>query len=216
MSDSDIQRNVQNELQWEPSVDDREIGVRVSDGVVTLVGTVSHYADRYNAEQVAKRVAGVRAIANEIQVKVPKPGERSDSDVATAAANALKWNVAVGSCGIKAVVKQGWVTLSGEVAYGYQRGVAENLVRYLSGVTGVSNDVIVKPSVKMADVKGKIEAAFQRQAELDAKDIDITVDDGTITLKGWVHSWRERDDAARAAWGAPGVKKVDNQLQVQY
>ena len=216
MSDIAIQRDVQNELEWEPSLDHGNIGVNVKDGVLTLLGSVAHYADRYTAEEVAKRVAGVRAIANELEVKLPKPGERSDLDLANAAANAVKWNVALGSCDVKVVVKHGWITLSGQVGHGYQKSMAESLVRYLMGVIGVTNEIIVKPSVKMVDVKQKIEDAFQRQARLDAKDIDIKLEDDKVTLKGHVHSWREKDDAARAAWAAPGVAKVENQLQVQY
>lgn len=214
--DKDIQRDVETELQWDPSLDERSIGVKVQNGVVTLVGEVAHYADRYTAEEVAKRVMGVRAIANELQVKIPKPGERSDIDIANAAANALKWNVSLGACTVKAVVNHGWVTLSGEVEYGFQRGAAERAVLYLLGVTGISNEITIRPNVKMADVKQKIEDAFQRQARLDAKDIEIRVNESRITLKGHVHSWREKDDAARAAWAAPGVAAVENQLRVQY
>lgn len=216
MSDTSIQRDVQNELEWEPSLDSGNIGVNVRDGIVTLLGSVAHYADRYTAEEVAKRVVGVRAIANEIEVKLPKPGERSDADLATAAANALKWNVSLASTDVKVVVKHGWITLSGEVQHGYQKSVAESLVRYLMGVVGVTNEITVKPSVKMQDVKQKIEDAFSRQARLDARDIEIRLDEGKVTLRGHVHSWREKDDAARAAWAAPGVAKVENQLQVQY
>jgi osmotically-inducible protein OsmY len=215
-TDTEIRRDVQNELQWDPSLDETGMGVNVKNGVVTLVGTVPHFADRYTAEEVAKRVNGVRAVANEIEVKIPKPGERSDTDIASAAANALKWNFSVGASDIKAVVKHGWVTLSGQVTYGYQRSVAESLVRYLLGVTGIVNEIAIMPAVKMVDVKQKIEAAFQRQALFDAKDIDIKLNDNQVTLKGHVHSWREKDDASRAAWAAPGVAKVENQLQVQY
>src|SRR5271165_806915 len=216
MSDTAIQRDVQNELEWEASLDNRNIGVNVKDGVVTLLGSVEHYSDRYTAEEVAKRVAGVRAIANEIEVKMPKPGERNDIDIANAAANALKWNVSLGSSDVKVVVKHGWITLSGQVAHGYQKTVAESLVRYLMGVIGVTNEITVKPSAKMIDVKQKIEEAFQRQARLDAKDIEIKLEDNKVTLQGFVHSWREKDDAARAAWSAPGVAKVENHLQVHY
>lgn len=214
--DTEIRHDVQNELQWDPALDETGVGVNVKDGVVTLVGTVPHYADRYTAEQVAKRVNGVRAVANDIDVKIPKPGERSDTDIANAAANALNWNFSIGSSDIKAVVKHGWVTLSGQVTFGYQRSVAEGVVRYLMGVTGISNEIIIKPTLKMLDVKQKIEEAFLRQARFDAKDIDVNLIDNQVTLKGHVHSWREKDDASRAAWAAPGVAKVENQLQVQY
>jgi osmotically-inducible protein OsmY len=149
-------------------------------------------------------------------VKIPKPGERSDTDIANAAANALKWNFSIESSGIKAVVNRGWITLTGQVAHGYQKSVAEGEVRYLMGVTGITDEITVRPSVKMIDVKQKIEDAFERQARFDAKDIDIKTDDNKVILKGHVHSWREKDDASRAAWAAPGVTKVENQLHVQY
>jgi len=214
-SDVNIRTDVENELRWEPSLDEKNILVKVDDGVVTLQGSVPHFSDRWSAEEVAKRVAGVRAIANDIEVKMPRPGERSDTDIASAAANALKWHFALESSDVKAVVKQGWLTLSGHVLYGYQRTVAEGAVRYLLGVKGVFNDIEVRPEVKATDVKQKIESAFQRQASLDAKDIKINVDDSAVILQGTVHSWREKDDAAIAAWAAPGVTKVENKLLVQ-
>lgn len=214
--DTDIRRDVQNELQWEPSVHAHEIGVNVQEGVVTLFGEVPHYADKYAAEKVTKRVSGVRAIANDIAVKLPQPGEHSDTEIAAAAANALKWNASVGQFDIKAVVSHGHVTLSGQVTYGYQVKVAEAAVRNLLGVAGITNEIAIKPNVKMVDVKQKIEDAFQRQAHFDAKDIDIRLNDNKVTLKGFVSSWREKDDAARAAWAAPGVAKVENELLVTY
>jgi osmotically-inducible protein OsmY len=214
--DTDIRNNVQNELQWDPSVESRGISVNVQEGIVTLFGNVPHFADKYSAEKIAKRVVGVRAIANDITVNIPVPGKRSDTDIAIAAANALKWNASLGQCDIKAVVSSGCITLSGDVAYGYQVNVAEAAVRYLLGVTAILNDLTIKPSVKMVDVKQKIEDAFQRQARLDAKDIDVGLNDNKVTLKGFVSSWREKDDAARAAWAAPGVCKVENQLLVSF
>jgi osmotically-inducible protein OsmY len=215
-SDVDIRRDVQNEMHWDPSINDAGIGVAVKDGVVSIFGEVEHFADRWAAEEIVKRVSGVRAIANEIEVKIPAGGERTDSDIANAAANALKWNVSLAACEIQTVVRHGWITLSGQVQHGYQRIAAENAVRYLLGVKGIANELIVKPAVQMADVKHKIVEAFERQAKLDAKDIEVKVEDDQITLKGFVRSWREKDDAARAAWAAPGVTRVENKLQVQY
>jgi len=215
-SDTDIRRDVQNEICWDPSLNEGAIGVAVKDGIVTIFGEVAHFADRWSAEEAVKRVSGVRAIANEIEVKIPASGERSDGDIANAAANAIKWNVSLASCPIQTIVRHGWVTLTGEVPFGYQRIAAENAVRYLLGIKGISNEIIVKPSIQMTDVKRKIEEAFERQAKLDAKDIDVRVDESQITLTGFVHSWREKDDAARAAWAAPGVTKVENKLRVQY
>lgn len=215
-TDADIRRNIENELVWEPSLEEKGILVKVSGGVVTLAGSVPHYADRWSAEQVVKRVRGVRAIANDIEVAMPKVGERSDSDIATAALNALKWHFAMEGCSIKPVVVHGRITLTGEVPFAYQRNIAEGAVRYLAGVKSVNNDIVVKSPVKVTDVKDKIQAAFERQADLDAKDITVDVRDAEVTLQGTVRSWREKDDAARAALAAPGVARVDNRLQVQY
>lgn len=216
INDVTIRQDIEKELAWEPDLYGSQIGVSVEAGIVTLMGTVKHYADRYTAEETVKRVHGVRAIANELEVKVATPGERSDADLANAVANLLRWNVSLGRFDLKAIVMRGWVTLSGQVAYGYQKSLAENLVRYLMGVKGITNEITVQPAVKTEDIKKQIEAAFQRQAHLDAKDIEVKIENGTVTLKGWVHSWREKDDAAQAAWKAPGVAKVDNQLMIQY
>ncbi len=214
--DTDIRDDVQNELQWDPSLDSRGIGVNVQEGIVTLFGAVPHFSDKYSAEKIAKRVNGVRAIANDIVVDIPLPGKRNDTDIALAAANALKWNASLGGCDIKVVVSDGCISLSGYVIYGFQVNVAEAAVRYLMGVTGILNDLTIKPPIKMADIKQKIEAALHRQANLDANDIDVGLDDSKVTLKGFVSSWREKDDASRAAWAAPGVSSVDNQLLVAY
>jgi osmotically-inducible protein OsmY len=214
-TDAEIRRDVESELQWDPSIDDKKIGVIVNDGVVTLTGEVSHFAGKWTAEDITKRVSGVRAIANDIQVEIPLSSVRTDTDIAEAAANALQWNVSTGGAQIKPVVKAGWVTLSGKVNWGYQRTSAENAVRNLVGVKGVANDVIVASTVKVTDVKQKIEDAFRRHAILDAKNIEVKVDSSTVTLKGHVHTWQEHDDAARAAWAAPGVANVENRLVIQ-
>jgi len=212
--DIDIRTDVQNELQWDPSVDARGIGVAVQEGVVALFGEVPHYADKYSAEKATKRVGGVRAIANDITVNIPASGQCSDAAIATAALNALKWNASLSRCAIGVVVSQGRVTLSGHVDHGYQANAAEAAVRYLLGVTGIINNITIKTTAKLVDVKRRIEDAFQRQARLDAKDIDIKLDDNKVILRGHVSSWREKDDAARAAWAAPGVAKVENELHV--
>jgi osmotically-inducible protein OsmY len=214
--DTEIRTDVQNELQWDPSVEHQRIGVSVLGGVVTLFGEVPHFADKYAAQKAAKRVFGVRAIANDITVNIPVPGKRSDTEIAAAAANSLDWNASLGQCDIDVVVSNGCVTLSGHVIYGCQVNVAEAAVRYLLGVTGIINNLAIKTNVKMVDVKKNIEAAFQRQAHFDAKDIEIKLDETKVTLKGFVTSWREKDEAARAAWSAPGVAKVDDQLHVSY
>jgi osmotically-inducible protein OsmY len=212
--DAEIRHDVESELQWDPSVDDRRIGVIVKDGIVTLTGEVAHYSGRWAAEDVAKRVKGVRAIANEISVNMPLAGARTDTDIAEAAANALRWNIATSAAPVKVVVHDGWVTLSGEVTWGFQRAAGEHSVRHLQGVRGVTNDVVVAATLEPADIKRKIEEAFKRHAGLDAQGIQVTVKDSTIILNGSVRTWQEREDAARAAWAAPGVVHVDNQLRL--
>ncbi len=214
-TDAEIRRDVETELQWDLSIDDRKIGVAVDDGVVTLMGEVPHYSARWAAEDITKRVGGVRAIANEIQVKIPATGMRSDTDLAEAAANALRWHVSTCSSQIKPIVKDGWISLSGQVQWGFQKTSAENVVRNLLGVKGVSNDIHVASAVKAADVKQKIEEAFKRHAMLEASGIEVKVDSSKVILKGHVHTWQEREDAARAAWSAPGVINVENQLALQ-
>lgn len=214
-TDAEIRLDVERELQWDPSIDDRRIGVAVGNGVVTLTGDVAHYSARLAAEDIVKRIRGVRAIANDIQVKLANVGMRTDTDIAEAAANALKWDVSLIGVQIKPVVKDGWVMLSGQVSWGYQRTAAENAVRNLIGVRGVGNQITVMSNIKATDVKQKIEDAFKRHAVLDAKDIEVSVDRSTVILKGHVHSWQELEDASRAAWAAPGVIAVDNRLSVQ-
>ena len=213
--DADIRRDVESELQWDPSLDDRRIGVSVNNGVVTLTGDVPHFSGRWSAEECAKRVCGVRAIANDVEIKIPESGARSDTDIAEAAANALRWNVSLSDTEIKPVVKNGWVSLSGKVRWGYQRIAAESAMRNLMGVKDVSNEITVKSTVKASDVKQKIEDAFKRHAVLDAKDIQVVIHNAIVTLNGHVHTWQEREDAILAAWAAPGVNTVENHLSIQ-
>lgn len=214
-TDAEIRRDVESELQWDPSVDDRKIGVIVHDGIVTLTGEVCHFYGKWAAEDITQRVSGVRAIANEIQVRIPAAGARSDVDIAEAAANALRWHVVTRGARIKPLVADGWITLSGKVEWGFQRSAAENAMRHLLGVRGITNDITVVSLVNVSDVKQRIEDAFKRHAVLDSKGIEVNVDSATVTLSGYVHTWQEHADATRAAWAAPGVGTVDNRLVIR-
>ena len=212
-----LQHDVQEELEWEPSVDAAHIGVAATQpGVVTLTGTVATYVEKVSAERAAKRVSGVRAVANDIEVHPIGSMKRTDTDLAQAVLRALEWDIAVPHEKIKARVANGWVTLEGDVALQFQRAAAENALRRLSGVRGVTNEIRlqVRPSVQPAEVKDRIEAALRRSAEIDARGIQVDAKDSMITLRGKVRTWAERDEAERAAWAAPGVLAVKDELTV--
>jgi osmotically-inducible protein OsmY len=204
---------VERELEWEPGVDERRIGVSVIDGVVTLTGQVSSYAERWKAERTVERVTGVRGIANDLEV-IPT-GEQSDTDIARAAVDALKWDITVPSDRIKVKVDKGWVTLTGEANWDFQRRAAERAVRNLTGVTGLTNLITVMPGVKPQNVKQMIERTFTREAVLDANNIQVEVNGSDVTLRGTVRSWIERHEAEKAAWAAPGVTAVHNFITVE-
>lgn len=213
-TDTQLQKDVIDELRWEPRVNDAEIAVSAKDGVVTLTGSVDTFAQKYVAERAVERVTGVRAVADDLAVKVFGPHERTDTEIAHAALNALRWDTEVPDEKLTVKVEHGWVTLKGETEWNYQKTAAERDLRYLAGVKGISNLITVKPRASATEVKAKIEAALKRSAELDANQITVETADGSVTLKGTVRSWPERSDAERAAWAAPGVKEVHDRLVV--
>ena len=213
-TDALIQSNVISELKWEPSIDAAKIGVSVRDGIVTLDGDVDSFVEKLAAERVAGHVAGVKAVAQELKVRLPQSFERNDADIAEAAVTALEWNMMVPDNRIKVEVQDGKVILTGEVDWEYQRSAAQNAVCCLIGVKGVTNGISIKPPVKPVAVKSKIKSAFQRHWALDAKHIMVETVGSKIILNGTVHSWTEKQEAASAAWAAPGVSDVENNLVV--
>jgi osmotically-inducible protein OsmY len=212
--DKELQADVIRELAWEPKVDAANIGVSVDKGAVTLTGHIKTYAELIASERAALRVYGVLAVANELVVKLPGDRVRDDSDIALAIADQMKWSAAIPPEAIKATVTHGWVTLEGRVDWAYQSDAADKLVRALISVKGVTNRVIVKPAVHYKDVKAKIAEALHRQAQIDARRIWLTTDDGHVTMHGQVSSWSEAAAARKAAESAPGVTKVDSLLTI--
>jgi osmotically-inducible protein OsmY len=214
-SDQEIKKDIEDELRWDPELDATDLAVAVSNGVVTLTGFVSSYLQKYQAEKAAKRVAGVVAVANDIEVRLPTDDQRPDPDIARDAVAALKSELPFSYQKIKVVVRDGWITLEGEAEWNYQKEKAEEAVRTVKGVKGIVNAIHIKPKVAATELKRKIEEAIKRSAELDANNISVDATDGAVILTGTVHSWYEREVAERTAWQAPGVNKVENRITVK-
>ena len=213
-TDEQIQREVLAELAFDPRVRASEIGVIVKEGVVTLTGWVDSYAKRWAAEEAAHRVRGVRAVANDIEVRLPGAAERTDADIAAAAVRALEWDALVPLGQLDITVSKGWVTLRGEVEWHHQKEDAERVVRRLQGVRGVSNLIVVRTRAQPEELKRKIEEALVRSAETDAQRITVEVQGAKVVLKGTMRAWAEQRAAERIAWSAPGVREVDNRITV--
>jgi osmotically-inducible protein OsmY len=214
MSDLTLRNTILDELDFQPDIDAAQIGVSVDKGVVTLSGHVKSYAQKVSAERAVKAIKGVRAVAEEIEVRLEKGAGTADDTIANRAVNIISWRSDTPEGDIKVVVQKGWVTLEGQVDWQYQKELAESAVRKLSGVVGVDNRITLRPQVNVVDIQQSIEEALKRNAEVDAKGIRIKVEGSVVKLEGKVHFWREREIAERAAWSVPGVTRVDDQLLI--
>ena len=215
MNDRQLRQDVIDELDFEPSIESADIGVAAENGVVTLTGHVPTYAQKLAAERAVWRVKGVKAIAQDIQVRIPGDKQQNDDEIAQRAVSILAWNAAVPRDAVHLKVQHGWVTLSGQVDWNYQREAAENAVRKLSGVAGVINDITLKPAVQAVDVKQRITDALKRHAEVEAAKVQVSIrEGGTVALEGEVETWDERQAVVHAAWSAPGVRMVDDRLRI--
>jgi len=213
-SDNELQRDVSEELRWDPRVVDDEIGISVRSGVVTLTGSVPSFAQKLAAVEAVERVAGVRAVAQELSIKTADAFQQSDTDLAHQILNTLAWDIEVPHQNIKARVENGWVTLEGQVDWQFQRNAAERVVRYLIGVKGVSNLITIKSRASKVDVAQHIKDALRRSADADSRRIQVDANGGKVILSGTVRSWSEKADAERAAWSTSGVTAVDDRLAI--
>ena len=216
ITDTELKMDVLAELRYEPSVRITDIGVLVKDGAVTLNGYATNYCEKCDAVSAAKRVAGVRAIADDIEVKLPDSIRRTDGEIAAAAANQIDWSTTIPRGAAEITVSEGQITLEGEVEWWYQKNAAENAVQYLAGVRGVTNLITIKPKLAPVDFETAIKSALARNALLDAKKIQVQSTSGKVMLRGTVRNYFEREEAERVAWAAPGVFSVENQLKVEW
>jgi osmotically-inducible protein OsmY len=214
MSDNELKQHVEHALDWEPSLDSNDIGVSVDKGVVTLHGNVRTYRDRVAAEKIAMMLYGTKGVANDLVVQVSTSQRRTDAEIAQAAVDALNWTASMPKERVTVTVCNGWITLTGATDWQYQREAAARAVRDWTGVRGITNKITIEPPIQPADISTKIEAAFKRSAQIDARRIHVTTDDGKVILTGNGRSWAERQEAERAAWAAPGVRVVDDRLAV--
>lgn len=215
-SDTELKSDVLAELKYEPSVNITDIGVLVKDGAVTLNGFATSYVEKWNAVSATKRVAGVRAIADDIVINFPHSPLRTDGDIAIAAANQIEWVTSIPAGAAKITVRDGWITVEGELEWGFQKSDVQDCLRRVAGVKGVNNQLTIRPKLAAADVKDAIESAFQRSALLDAARIQVETTGNKVTLRGNARNYAERDEAERVAWNAAGVLSVDNQIEVKW
>jgi osmotically-inducible protein OsmY len=213
-TDAQLKQDIITELYWQPSVHAATIGVEVKDGIVTLAGHVTSYSEKWDAERAAQRVSGVKALAIEMDVKLPGSYERNDADIARAAEQALHWTTYWKHDSVKVMVEKGFITLNGTVEWDYQRRSAAWAVKNLIGVVGVSNQIVIKPAVTSTSIKADIDAALTRRANGDAKNISVNVIGDHVTINGSVHSWSERELVMHSAWGTPGVRDVVNNISI--
>ncbi len=213
-TDAEILKDVQDELKWDPYLSSSEIGASVKNGIVTLTGIVDSYWKKLSAENAVKKISGVTAVVQKIEVRLSESGKKKDIDIAEAIQSAFKWSVLVPKDKIKVKVENGWVTLEGSVEWEFQKNAAQRAVEKLEGVTGVINNIRVSPKVSPSEIRQKIKSAFLRSATVDSDRITVEVDGGMVTLRGKVRSWAERKEAERQAWLAPGVLKVEDDIEI--